>query len=143
MDGDAPRGGAFVNDLLQLGIHLGPADQDVGQHALADDLAQGGLGGPGDGGFIICNLQGGFFRIPDDPEEHRIHIHRYGVFRQGFLGREGRDHYTVVDPVGEGVNEGQQPEEAWSGQFVESAQAKDDRFLPLRGDLEPKKKIGA
>ncbi len=136
LHGDAPGGGALVDDLLQLGIHLGPPDQDICQGHLPNDLAQRGLGSPGDGGAVVGHFQGGFLGIPHQPEQHRIHIDRDGVLGQRFFGAERCHHDAVVDPVGEGIDDGDNPKQPWPGQPLELTQVQHDRFFPLVGDLK-------
>ena len=68
LHGHSPGGCTFVDDLLQIGIHPGTADQDICQAHLANDLTQSRLGCPGYCSAIIGHFQGGFLGVPYQPE---------------------------------------------------------------------------
>ena len=128
---------------MQIGIHLGASYQDVCQGHLTDDLAQGGLGGPGDRGAVVLDFEGGFFGIPHEPEEHGIDVNGDRIFCERLLGREGRDHDTVVDPVGNRIYDGDDPEHARTCQCAEFPEPQDDGFFPLRGNLQRQQQVSA
>ena len=81
-------------------------------------------------GLVVLDFQGGFFGVPDDPEQHRIHIDRHGILGQRFFGAEGRDHHAVVDPDGDGIDHRHHPEDARPRQSMELAQAQHHCFFP-------------
>ena len=131
LHGDAPRRGAFVDDLLQIRIHFIAPDQDVGQRHLPDHLAQRGLGSPGNGHLVVFHLQGGLLGVPHHPEQHRVHVHRHGIAGERLFGAEGRHHHALVHPDGDRINQRHQPEQARPAQPVELAQAQHHGLFPL------------
>ncbi len=141
MHRNAPRRGAFIDNLLQFGVHLGAPHQDIRQRHLPDHLAQRRLRRPGDGSLVILHLQGGFLGIPHHPEKHRIHVHRHGVLGECLLGIERRNHHTVVNPDRRGVNDWNHPEQAGTLEGAEPAQPQHHRLLPLFCHLQRKQEI--
>jgi hypothetical protein len=75
--------GIAANHAKRIGQeHAGRADNTCAC-AQCRCIAQGSLRSPGDGGAVVFDLQGSLLRVPDDPEEHRIHVDRDRVLRQG------------------------------------------------------------
>jgi len=74
LHGDAPGVGALSMIFCSSSSILARTDQDIRQSHLADHLAQGGLGSPGDGAEVISHFQGGFLSVPHHPEQHRVYI---------------------------------------------------------------------
>jgi hypothetical protein len=115
----------------KIGVHFGPADQDIGQAHLADYFAQRGLSRPGDRRLVVAHFQGGFLGVPYHPEQDCVYIDRNCVFGQGFFGVDRRHHHTVVDPDRGAIDDGHNPEHARTAQAAEFAQPQHDRLLPL------------
>ena len=137
-----PGCGALIDDLLQLLVQLAAADQDVGQHHAPDDVPQGRLRRPVHGSVVVLHFQSGFFRVPDNPEQDRVHIHRDRILGQRFLGGERADHDAVIDPRGDRVDDRDDPEQTRAAQTVELSQPQNDGFFPLRGHFQGVKHVG-
>ena len=104
-DVDAPRFGSLIDDLLEQRAYLVAAFQHVRKHGFANHITQGGLGRPTDGALIVGHVQGRFLRIQHFPKQHGVHIHRHGVFGQGFFRLETGCDDAGVYPVRNRIND--------------------------------------
>jgi hypothetical protein len=79
---------------------------------------------------VIGDLQGGFFRIMDVPEDDRVHVDGNGVLGQRLLGVECGGLNALVDDGGHIVEHGNNREEARPFHALQLARSQDDEFLP-------------
>ena len=135
-DIDAPGLGARVDDALEVDAQLLPPLEHVGEHRLADHVAQRGLRRPVDRRDIVGDVERRHFRIDHLPEQDRVDIDRHGVAGHRLFRLERRGDDANVDPEGHGVEDRHDEEQARALEAAELAEPQDDDPLPLTGDFD-------
>ena len=96
-DGDAPIRHLLLHGFAKLLVKLMSAHDHVLERRAADGITQGRLRGKRHGEVAILDFGAGLFGIPDNPEQHGVHVERYKVAGQRLLGAERRSIHALVD----------------------------------------------
>ena len=104
-DGHAPGVRALIDELLQLGLDVLAAAQEVGERRASDDVAQRRLRRPAHGLGVVLHLERGLLDVVHHPEQHRVDVDRNGVGRQRLLGGEARRDRPLIDPRDDAIDE--------------------------------------
>ena len=73
------------------------AHDHVLERRAADGIAQGRLRGKRHGEVTILDFGAGLFGVPNNPEQHGVHIERHKVAGQRLLGTKRRGIHALID----------------------------------------------
>ena len=134
-DGDAPVRHLLLDGFAKLLVKLMTAHDHVLERRAADGVAQGRLRGKRHGEVAILHFSAGLFGVPDNPEQHGVHVERYKVAGQRLLSAERRGIHALIDAQRAEFEQRDGEEQPRARKAVEPAEAHDHDAFPVHAHM--------
>ena len=111
------------------------AHDHVLERRAADGVAQGRLRGKRHGEVAILHFGASLFGIPDNPEQHGVHVERYKVAGQRLLGAERRGIHALIDAQRAEFEQWDGEEQPRARKAVEPAETHNHDAFPVHAHM--------